>query len=340
METFPDLSKNPAFTLGSLTASINILPNQYGRLINTMPALFPVVGIETRTVMVEERNGLLSILTSKPVGAPGNTSQNPKRKMRTFNVPHFPHEDSIKAASIQGVRAFGSVNQMETITQKLNDKLQEMKNRHLQTLEWLTMGALKGLILDGDGSTLYDLYDEFGITQKVVNFNLNVDATKVSNNCRAVMRWIETHLLGEVKTGIRALCSPEFYDALVEHSSVKAAFQNWSAAQERIGGDLRKGFTFGGITFEEYNASVTDEDANVRRFIAAGDAHFYPEGTTQTFGTSVAPADFIETVNTIGVHVYAKMEMEKFGRGYDIHTQSNPLPICRRPAVLVRATAQ
>ncbi|MBU6956103.1 major capsid protein, partial [Hahella sp. HN01] len=58
-----------------------------------------------------------------------------------------------------------------------------------------------------------------------------------------------------------------------------------------------------------------------------------------TFATHCAPADFNETVNTIGKPLYAKQEPRKFGRGTDLHTQSNPLPMCRRPGVLVRLTA-
>jgi hypothetical protein len=36
--------------------------------------------------------------------------------------------------------------------------------------------------------------------------------------------------------------------------------------------------------------------------------------------------------------LYAKQEPRKFGRGTDLHTQSNPLPICLRPEVLVKGT--
>jgi hypothetical protein len=53
--------------------------------------------------------------------------------------------------------------------------LETMRNKHAITLEHLRMGALKGVILDADGSTLYDLFDEFDITPKTVNFALNAD---------------------------------------------------------------------------------------------------------------------------------------------------------------------
>jgi hypothetical protein len=102
---------------------------------------------------------------------------------------------------------------------------------------------------------------------------------------------------------------------------------------------MRSGFTFGGITFEEYRGQATDPDGNVRRFIASGEGYCFPVGTSQTFVTYFAPADFNETVNTLGLPIYAKQEPRKFDRGTDLHTQSNPLPLCLRPAVLVKVTA-
>ncbi|HNN17418.1 MAG TPA: major capsid protein, partial [Giesbergeria sp.] len=36
--------------------------------------------------------------------------------------------------------------------------------------------------------------------------------------------------------------------------------------------------------------------------------------------------------------LYAKQEPRKFDRGTDLHTQSNPLPMCHRPGVLVKLT--
>jgi hypothetical protein len=57
-----------------------------------------------------------------------------------------------------------------------------------------------------------------------------------------------------------------------------------------------------------------------------------------TFRTWFAPADFNETVNTVGLPIYAKLEPRKFNRGMDLHTQSNPLPMCLRPALLTKAT--
>ena len=56
-----------------------------------------------------------------------------------------------------------------------------------------------------------------------------------------------------------------------------------------------------------------------------------------TVRTVYAPADYIETVNTIGLPRYAKQATDQeFGRWVKLHTQSNPLPICTRPKTLIK----
>ena len=156
--------------------------------------------------------------------------------------------------------------------------------------------------------------------------------------CLATLAAIEDNLKGEFMTGVHCLCSPEFFEKLIAHPKVEKAYENFQQGAI-LRDDVRTGFTFGGITFEEYRGQANDpETGDARRFIAAGEAHAFPLGTLDTFGTYFAPADFNETVNTLGQPLYAKQEPRKFDRGTDLHTQSNPLPMCHRPGVLVKLT--
>ena len=67
-------------------------------------------------------------------------------------------------------------------------------------------------------------------------------------------------------------------------------------------------------------------------------AFFFPVGVPNLFRQYNAPADFVETANTIGLPRYAKQAVDQeFGRWVKLHTQSNPLPICTRPKVLIKA---
>jgi hypothetical protein len=93
----------------------------------------------------------------------------------------------------------------------------------------------------------------------------------------------------------------EFFRALTTHKEVKTAYQNWQQGAVLIN-DMRSGFSYSGITFEEYRGQASfvqaDGTLGTRRFIAAGEAHAFPLGTVDTFATYFAPADFNETVNT------------------------------------------
>jgi len=325
-----------AFNMTSLTVSINLLPNTYGKL--EAMNLFPQKSVRTRNIAVEEQNGVLNLLPTQMPGGTSTFEGRTKRKMRSFTIPHIPHDDVILPEEIQGIRAFGTENELEAMANVVTDHLQSMRNKHAITLEHLRMGALKGNILDADGSTLYNLFDEFEITPKTVNFALGTASTDVKKKCLEVLRHIEDNLRGEFMTGVHCLVSPEFFDALTSHSKVKEAYERWEEGAA-LRNDMRSGFTFGGITFEEYRGQATDPDGNTRRFIASGEGHCFPTGTAESFVTYFAPADFNETVNTLGLPLYAKQCPRKFDRGTELHTQSNPLPLCLRPGVLVKLTA-
>ena len=328
--------ENPAFSMSALTAAINILPNNYG-LMESL-GLFPPKPVRFRSVAVEEKNGVLTLLPTLPVGSPGTVGVRGKRKLRSFAIPHIPHDDVVLPEEVQGIRAFGSETEVQTVASVMAEHLQTMRNKHAITLEHLRMGALKGIILDADGTPLYNLFDQFQITQKVVNFQLNAAGTDIKKKCLDLKRYLEKNLKGERMTSVHCLVSSDFFDAFTGHEKVVEAYTRW---QDSIAlrSDMRSGFTFCGITFEEYAGEASDGDGNVRAFIEEGEGHAFPLGTVDTFATYFAPADFNETANTLGQPLYAKQEPRKFDRGTDLHTQSNPLPMCHRPAVLVKVLA-
>jgi hypothetical protein len=328
--------ESSAFDMTSLTSAINLLPNMYGRLEELK--LFPQKSVRTRSICVEERNGVLGLLPTKNLNSEATFAGSEKRKVRSFEIPHIPHDDVVLPEEVQGIRAFGSETELQAMAGIVADHLQAMRNRHAITLEHLRMGALKGYVLDADGSTLVDLYSAFGITPKVVSFALGTATTDVKKKCLEVVRHVEDNLRGEYMSGIRCLVSADFFDALTSHKNVKEAYERWQDGAA-FRDDMRSGFTFGGITFEEYRGQATDPTGAVRKFIAEGEGHCFPTGTSESFVTYFAPASFNETVNTMGLPLYAKQCPRKFERGIDLHTQSNPLPMCLRPAILVKVTA-
>ena len=103
---------NDAFGAVALTSAINILPNQYGKMEDMN--LFPTRPVRLRQIAIEERNGVLFLLPTTSVGGPASLGRRGKRKMRSFIIPHIPHDDVILPDEVQGIRAFGTEGDLHT----------------------------------------------------------------------------------------------------------------------------------------------------------------------------------------------------------------------------------
>ena len=76
---------NSAFSMAALTAAINLIPNRYGRLQEL--GLFPDKPVRLRQLLVEERAGVLTLLPTRPPGAPGTVSASAKRSLPVGRIP-------------------------------------------------------------------------------------------------------------------------------------------------------------------------------------------------------------------------------------------------------------
>lgn len=331
-----DIFNNDAFSMVSLTDSINNIPFVPGRVGQL--GIFIERGVSTTSVMIEEKNGILSLIETSQRGAPAKQNKADKRKARSLVIPHIAEEDTILADEVQNVRAFGSEDGLEGVQAVVNDRLAMMAMKHDATLEHLRIGAIKGEILDADGTTvLYNLFDEFGVTQQAeVDFDLDnatPAAGAVRKKCHDVVRKTEDELGVVPYDHVHCFCSPEFFDDLVSHPEVTEAYNRFQEGSFLRAGLARKSFVYADVVFEEYRGKVGGVD-----FIAANKAHFFPVGVPGLFRQYNAPADFVETVNTVGLPRYAKQATDaEFGRWVKLHTQSNPLPICLKPRTLIKA---
>jgi hypothetical protein len=317
------------FKFTTLTDAINHLPYRPMRLQQI--GLFEERGIPTTTVVVEKKDGVLDLLPTKMRGEPATPGNANRRTALSFVVPHIPHETAILAADIQDVRRFGSDSELEAVAQVVNDRMQEMRQNHEVTHEYHRIGAVKGIILDADGTTeLFDLFDRFDITQTDVDFLLGTGSTNIRDKCLEVKRAIEDALGMAMYDHVHCLCDKTWFGKFINHENVKAAYERWQSG-EALRNDPRAGFEFAGIVFEEYRGSV-----NGVPFIADDECHFFPVGTPGLFKRYNAPANMMETANTIGLPVYAKSEAKKFNTGVDIYTESNPLHLCTKPAALIK----
>ena len=249
-------------------------------------------------------------------------------------------EDTITADEVQNVRAIWSESELDSLQMEVMQRLERMGRSVDATEEFHRMGALVGLVLDADGSTLLDLFTTFGVSQQSeIDFDLDNGTPAegaLRKKCSEVIRKIEDELGGLPYTGIHALCSPEFFDDLIAHREYRATYLNWPEAarlRERAAREVRA-VSFGGINFEEYRGKVGATD-----FIAANKARIFPVGVADLFLGRYSPAEYWETVNTLGLPRYVIPNPDgtdpKHKRTFRL--QSQWVHICTRPRVLIPA---
>ena len=337
-----DLLINPftsdAFSFLSLTDAINKIPFVPGRLGEL--GLFAESGIATTGVMIEENNGYLALISPTKRGGPGQTRPKTARTARTLNASHFQIDDDVLAEEVQNVREFGLPASPRTVETYLGQRMMQVTPNFDATLEFQRVGALAGVILDGYGNTVYNLFTEFGVTQATPqSFGGLSSSVKPRQLSAAVVRTI-TRLLGGVSMrGVGAMCSDTFWDALITHPDVEKTYL-YQEGQRLRDGIAYASLDFGGIHWENYQGYVPNNDGttNVTKFIADGGVLFYPLGVPNFFRTVFAPADYRETVNTIGLPRYAKAVPYDNDKGVRLEMQMNPLSYCTRPGALLSGT--
>ena len=327
-----DIFNDDAFSVVSLTKAIEDTPFVPGRVGQL--GIFSEEGVSTTSISIEKIGSTVSLVPAASRGSSGRPMGNDKRQMIPFTATHLPQRASILADEVQNLRAFGSESEVETAQRLMNRKLAKMRRDLDTTIEYQRIGAIKGSILDSDGTTeLLNLHTAFGTSVTSHSLVLGTAGTLVRNKVIEARRKMEAALGGLTYSGARVLCSASFFDALVGHAKVEAAFDRYMNG-EFLREDQRGGFYFAGVFWEEYRGQV-----GATKFIADGEAWMVPEGVPDLFVTNYAPADYMETVNTLGQAYYAKQEPKDFGKGIDVETQSNPIHICTRPAVPVKLLA-
>lgn len=330
-----DVFKSDAFSVVEMTDAINVVPNKYGRL-NELN-VFPDRPLMTRTAVIEQMQHELNLLPTKPVGAPATKGTVGKRDLRSVTIPHIPHEDVILAEEVNGVRAFGTDGQLKAIMQLVSEKQATMVDKFAITLEYLRWGALSGLIYDADGSTeLLDIFSLFGISETEIDFELDDEATVVDAKIRTLKRHFEQNSFGQSYNGIHVMCAPDFFESLIGHTSVRDDILLANRGTMTTNMDYRNKLVLSGVVFEEHAGTATDAAGNVHKFIPDGYARAFPVGAPGMMKTFYAPAPFIETVNTMARPLYSKQRILPYDVGVEVHMQSNPLPFCNRPQLLVK----
>ena len=339
-----DIFNQDAFKMLSLTDALNLQEFQPS-FIRSL-GLFTPRRVRTEAIAIEEKDGVLNVISTSQRGAPLDQRDTQKRRIRDFRTPRIAKGDSIRASEIANIRAFGSETELMQVQGEVADRLNGPSGlmREVEmTWENMQLGAVQGIVLDADGSTvIYNWFTEFGVSQaSEIDFDLD-NATPDDGAIRVLCNTVTRAMLRAAKgawvngrTSIMGICGDNFWDDFVSHSEVRETYLNQQEA-----GDLRnevgnafESLRYGGITFSNYRG--TDDNSKVA--IGTDKVKFFPVGAPGAFQQAYSPGEFFDTINMPGQDVYAMLIPDRDRNAFvDVEVYSYPLPICTRPAMLQR----
>ncbi len=342
-----DIFNNDAFHVLNISEHLRDVPYVPGFISKL--GLFQTSSTFTLDIGIEKDAAQnVFLIRETPRGGPGQTFGKTGRSMRKLSIPHFQVDDAIYADEVQSVRAFGDDRALETFQGRIAVRAAEIRQSFALTEEFHRLNVvINGQLLDADGTTvIYDFFDEMGESQpSPIDWDLdNANPARgvLRRKATALTRAMGTALGGLPFSGILAICGDAFFDDLTAHKEVYDTYLNHTGAialrqalidpsNQSAQSGVWGSFPFADITWVNYRGGfgVT---------VPTDEARFVPLGVPGLFKTVYAPADYIETVNTMGKELYVKPVRMPNDKGVSVENQSNVLHWVTRPKVLMRAT--
>lgn len=334
-----DIFNDDAFSLVTMTEAIEKMPT-VPTFLGNLGIFGDGEGVETDIVSIEQKGTTLELIPTTQRGTEVPMGTTDKRSLRHFSIPRVAKGDQVFAREIQGIRAFGTESELETVVQKVMQKQTKLLTEHAMTMEYHRLGAIQGILLDSDGSTLYNYFTEFGITPPTeIDFDLDAASPaegvlldKITAAKRAAIRALGGAFVPGM-TRFLWLCGDTFYDQFKKHNDVRVTYKNWEAAAGLRQASVFDTFRFGEMEWHNYQG--TDDNSTVA--ITTTQAKLVVLGVPGLYRRVNGPGESFETVNTIGKPMYSNLVRDtKRNQWVQPEIFSYPLHICTRPEVLLK----
>ncbi|WP_296810716.1 major capsid protein [Thiocapsa sp.] len=337
-----DIFRNPAFGLSEMADAyekIDYVPS----ILNSMN-LFTPLPLRTTTFWMESRDSGLTLIPTSPRGAPPAQRETEKRSARALPTFRIAKDDTLMASELLDVRAFGKTSELQAMQEEIDRRLSGPAGMIAEvqyTFENMQLGAVTGLMVDADGSTLVNFYTNLGVTQPA-EINFALAAAQPAEGalmlaCMEVTDRMRRAAKGEWRPGAVAvgLCSDGFWKALITHSEARKTWELMLQGGFRDGLDGLMGniprVRIGDVVFIRYWGS---DDDTVK--IATDKVKFFPMGIPGLFRHVMAPGESFAHLRRPGQAVYPMILPDKSGADewVKLCVRAYPLMFCRRPEML------
>lgn len=335
-----------------LTQEVNLIPMDWG-LIRELGIFRNEYGSQKTFLIPTYTPNDQGAIVDRSYEGPRNTQLQGERGGISAKVPHFPLDDAIYPADLDGQLAPNVVieagSQLESVARLRAVKMEGIMRRHAITKELARGQALvtgnvyapSGTLKTSYGNTI-NMYNEWGLTRQTNALNLNplVDPKVGVDELFADMQ--SAAYAGDALEGYVVLCSRELFSALTSHPYLRDIYMyasQYNQAEDLLVGRLRsrlgaryRQFYYGGIMFIEYPGVVGGQP-----IIPAG------QGVALSIGDAVgflqhAPAQRFSSINQTAQDAYY---FEKLGVNDDkieIMTEVNFAAVLAKPYLVRTVT--
>lgn len=342
-----DVFNSDAFGLVEMVAALEKMPYSPGMISRL--GIFSSEGVNNKTIVIEERDGVLSVLPYKERGDHPTTLDRNLGTARPIIIPHVPAESNIYPQQVVGVREFGTENEYVDIESIRNRELAKHAAHFDVTEEWHRLCAVRGILLQNDGTTpIQNIFTFFGVTAvAAIDFDLAAATTGAFHaDINNIHRTMADELTIAPYSGrVIAVCGNTFYDELTQRPEVVGAITEQQANNARAGTTAEESFLMANHVYQSFVykdimwMNYRGNNNLINNWIAAGNAHFFPVGVPGLFRTWYAPSErYLDTVNTVGRPRFTRAYVEPDNTKVNIYSEMNDLQLCMQPRVLLTGT--
>ncbi len=242
----------------------------------------------------------------------------------TIKLPRFGLEETILPHEINEFESLEGKDKVEAVSKKITSIYKEHKDDYMTTIEFMSVGALFGKVVDGAGKILF----EFRSTATPIEFK--------GKDIDVALNEIDDALVDELGKEVpyEILCSKEFFDSVVAKEKADGNLGK-DGPSSYIDENGKRILVAGGKKFIPYRASYKDENGNTKKFIGTRKAIVIPK-SEKVYKVVYGRADHTQAMKSAPKMFFAAApeELEK-GKGWVLATETKIIPYCTRPGALI-----
>lgn len=323
------------FQIVDLGAMLEVVPRQY-RLITEMDLFTPYHGVST-VAQVERVDETLVDVPARRRGGERNYVGSEKAQLKNFNIPFFPLDRQITPADVQNFRQYFTAENPRSVEDVVVRVVKRIQASLATTKEKAMLSAIMGKSWSpADPRAQYNYFDEWGVTQSIVNVDFTDVAVDPSELIEDQGRGQVVDLAGDNgdNYGIVVVASRQWFSAFIQHPLVQNAYQFYASTQEPLRMRLGDGSKNANNRKFEHKGVTYIED--ISGYIPAGEAYLFPQGIDNMFQIHYAPADTVQDANTVAQELYMFYKSSAYLREEKVEAETSLLTVNSRPELSIK----